>query len=198
MKRCKRCLTEKEPGEFNKEPRVKDGLTAICRQCNGEVGAEWRANNRERFNETQQRWRNRHPEEALQKGRDWRTNNPERSRAFGRKWRRNNKEKVRARQQKWARENRAHVLLYAEERRARDAGAAGMTTPEQLQARIDYYGGLCWCCSVPFEAVDHVISLHKGGTNWPANLRPICKSCNSSKGAKHPVEFMRQRAEASE
>lgn len=195
MKRCKRCKLKKEPLAFNKEPRVKDGLTAVCRQCNGELSAEWRTNNREQFNKNQQRWRERHPDEALQKGRAWRANNPERSRAFGRKWRRANREKVREKQQRWARENRARVLLYAEERRARAAGASGTTTPAQLQARIDYYGSLCWCCHAPFEAVDHVIALNKGGTNWPANLRPICKSCNSSKGDKHPMVFMRLRAE---
>lgn len=60
-------------------------------------------------------------------------------------------------------------------------GAEGYCSLTQLQARIDYYGGLCWICGDPMEAIDHVKPLSKGGTEWPANLRPICTSCNSKK-----------------
>ncbi len=197
MKKCKRCLKEKESAAFNKEPRVKDSLTAICRSCNAEVGIQWRTENRDRFNQNQTNWRTRHPEQALEKGRVWRANHRERSNGFSKKWARANREKVRARTQRWAQANRARIQLYAQERRAREAGAPGRTTPEQLQARIDYYGGCCWICHVPYQAIDHVVSLKRGGTNWPANLRPICKACNSSKGSKHPVVFLRQRAQAS-
>jgi 5-methylcytosine-specific restriction endonuclease McrA len=33
-----------------------------------------------------------------------------------------------------------------------------------------------------------VIPLSVGGTNWPANLRPACRSCNSAKGASSDRE----------
>jgi 5-methylcytosine-specific restriction endonuclease McrA len=197
MKRCKRCLKEKEPEAFNKELRVKDGLTAVCRTCNVEISTQWQITNRDRYNQIQTNWRMRHPEQALQKGRAWRAANRERSNAFSKKWVRANREKVRARTQRWVQANRARIQLYAQERRAREAGASGSTTPEQLQARIDYYGGCCWICRVPYQAIDHVISLKDGGTNWPSNLRPICKACNSAKGSKNPAVFLRQRAQAS-
>lgn len=196
MKRCRRCRKEKEPTAFNKEPRVKDGLTAICRTCNTEVNAQWRATNRDRHIQNQKNWKAEHPEYALKQSRAWRKANRERSNAYSKKWARANREKVRARTQRWAQANRARIQLYAQERRAREAGAAGSTTPEQLQARIDYYGGCCWVCHVPYQTIDHVISLMDGGTNWPSNLRPICKACNSAKGSKHPAVFLRQRAQA--
>lgn len=196
MKTCKRCAVSKDVSEFNKEPRVKDGLTATCKPCNKELGAQWRLEHREQYNATQARWRAAHPETALAKGRAWRTSNIEKSRAFTRKWSSNNKDKVKAKRERWARENRARVSLYTQERRAREAGASGTTSPAQLQARIDYYGGCCYICRDPFTAIDHVIPLKLKGTNWPANLRPICKACNSAKGAKPLAAFLRVHAQA--
>lgn len=87
---------------------------------------------------------------------------------------------------RWWRENRDKARVYKLRRRALKSNAAGTCTAEQLQARIAFYGGLCWVpgCRKPYEAVDHVIALSKGGSNWAANLRPICKHHNSQKGAR--------------
>lgn len=197
MKTCNICGQTKELSEFYKTRSTSTTYRSTCRDCTNTANKEWQRNNRNRYNEIQARWRARHPEQALKKGKAWRTDNPERMREFGRKWARANREKVRAKTQRWAQANRARIHLYAQERRAREAGAAGSTTPEQLQARIDYYGGCCWICRVPYQAIDHVISLKNGGTNWPSNLRPICKTCNSAKGSKHPTVFLEQRAQAS-
>jgi 5-methylcytosine-specific restriction endonuclease McrA len=54
-------------------------------------------------------------------------------------------------------------------------------TTEQLQQKIDYWGGLCWICGAPYEAIDHVKPLNKGGLHILSNLRPICRSCNTRK-----------------
>ncbi len=50
-----------------------------------------------------------------------------------------------------------------------------------MLARVAYYGSKCYVCGTDYEAIDHVIPLHGGGSNWAANLRPICHSCNASK-----------------
>jgi hypothetical protein len=74
--------------------------------------------------------------------------------------------------------------------------AEGTCTNRQAQARYDFYGGCCAYCHVPlgpFDAKprpwhwDHVIPLSKGGTAWPANLRPSCAHCNQRKCAT-PLE----------
>ena len=68
---------------------------------------------------------------------------------------------------------------------AEDA-ALGDVTAEQLQARIDYYGGRCWMCRAPWTCIDHVKPLSAGGCNWPANLRPACTPCNARKHNRWP------------
>lgn len=60
--------------------------------------------------------------------------------------------------------------------------AKGRASGPQIAARVAYYGGRCYMCGGPYEHIDHVIPLARGGTNWPANLRPACAKCNLRKG----------------
>jgi 5-methylcytosine-specific restriction endonuclease McrA len=73
-------------------------------------------------------------------------------------------------------------------RRARKRNAKGQCSLSQWESRKAMWGGKCWLkladCKIEGTTIDHVIPLSKGGTNWPANLRPACKSCNSRKHNK--------------
>jgi len=60
-------------------------------------------------------------------------------------------------------------------------------TVEQLEQRVAYYGGKCWICKVkPYEHIDHVKPLARGGSHLLCNLRPACATCNNRKRAKWP------------
>jgi hypothetical protein len=72
-------------------------------------------------------------------------------------------------------------------RAERENSAPGFHTLEQRRARSAFYGDVCWICrTAPVQAMDHVKPLAAGGSQWPANLRPACRPCNSSKGSKWP------------
>lgn len=77
-----------------------------------------------------------------------------------------------------------------ERRRASKLGAIGYTTKEKLADRVAYYGGKCYLCGEPWEHMDHVIPLSRGGTHWPSNIRPACAPCNRRKYNKllHELE----------
>lgn len=53
-----------------------------------------------------------------------------------------------------------------------------------VMQRMAYFGNKCWMCGGPFEHVDHVKPLARGGADCPANFRPACASCNCSKGSR--------------
>jgi len=94
--------------------------------------------------------------------------------------------KGRAANRKSYKENPEKARARGLRRRAFMTGAEGTATAKQIKGRWDLYGSLCYLCGKPAEQTDHVIPISKGGTNWPANLRPICKTCNSSKRARWP------------
>lgn len=63
---------------------------------------------------------------------------------------------------------------------------AGLVIPftnEQLSARLAMFAG-CWMCGGVADTVDHVKPIARGGAHILANLRPACRSCNSSKNAR--------------
>lgn len=73
-------------------------------------------------------------------------------------------------------------------RRSREAVVAMVPfTPEQLGQRLSMFPG-CWMCGGPADQVDHVKPVSKGGGHMLANLRPACRSCNSSKKDRWPLD----------
>lgn len=111
-------------------------------------------------------------------------------RARDQRYRQGHKDEIRARNREFQRTHPELVSEYKRRRRARKIGARGDCTAAQLKARFDFYGNRCAYCRVnPAEAADHVIPLARGGTNFPANFRPSCTSCNTSKQDKNVVEW---------
>jgi 5-methylcytosine-specific restriction endonuclease McrA len=89
----------------------------------------------------------------------------------------------------------ADALEASRRYRAAKANAQGVASAEQIAARVLFYGALCYVCRAPYEAIDHVKPLAKGGSHWPANLRPICTGCNSGKRDRWPfAPAFRRRA----
>lgn len=54
-------------------------------------------------------------------------------------------------------------------------------------AIYDLYGDRCWLCGRSgADTIDHIVPVLWGGSDHPANLKPACRSCNSSRGAERP------------
>lgn len=99
---------------------------------------------------------------TLEQNKDWALRNPERRRALN--------------------------VVKSNNRRARLATASGFASADQVAARRAMYGSRCWMCDAESATdMDHVIPLADGGSNWASNLRPACRSCNASKGARKGV-----------
>lgn len=55
-------------------------------------------------------------------------------------------------------------------------------------AIYDLYDRRCHLCNRRHaDTIDHIVPVAWGGSDHPANLKPACRSCNSSKGAARPA-----------
>jgi 5-methylcytosine-specific restriction endonuclease McrA len=105
--------------------------------------------------------------------RQWRKKNPGHYVRYNRGWRRRNPDKHAA-----SLERRKQREIDAE------GGPFSLSRPD-YEPRWALYGGLCaYCLERPATTLDHAVPLSRGGTNYPENLDPACRQCNSSKHAK--------------
>jgi 5-methylcytosine-specific restriction endonuclease McrA len=131
--------------------------------------------NSERLNVSRRAWKHRNKNYVAEAQRQYRKNQPEKWREWGRLWRL---------------ANPISYKLAGHNRRVRKLNATGVCTPEQLIDRFNFYGNRCAYCRAETKlTVDHVIPLSRGGSNWPANLRPACDRCNKTKATRTLAEW---------
>lgn len=153
------------------------------------------------------RWRQEHPDEAKKKDRLERERRSDEQKAkrakIMRKWRENNRLHVRdydnEYKTQWRIDNAEKARLKGriarQRRRARELNAEGHYTANDVQELLIKQHGICAtprCCKniVSEFEIDHIISLYKGGSNWPFNIQLLCPSCNSRKHAMNMDEFV--------
>ena len=64
MKRCSKCSELKEPSNFNKQTRAKDGLKPICRQCDKLANQNRYKNLEEKIIKQVKEWQSKNPEKV--------------------------------------------------------------------------------------------------------------------------------------
>jgi 5-methylcytosine-specific restriction endonuclease McrA len=145
----------------------------------GEVTRRYRANNLEKVRE---RDRMRH------------ANNPEARRARAISWGKQHPENRRAARRRWAKNNPEIMCIAQHRRRARKQQTMGDYTAEQFNALCAHFKHRCVRCGeLKKLTADHVIPLAWAdrsefdgvALNDIDNIQPLCKPCNSGKGARH-------------
>ena len=198
-KKCSKCGEVKSVTEFYKQIASPDGLYRWCKACARIYQKVYYAKHREEIAARQEVYYKGHREERAVY-----------SKVYYKVYYKRHREKIAARQKVYRDRHQKKLAIYrkvyreghleqfrmyATQHRVLKAGASGYATVEQIQARIDYYGKCCYICGAPYEHIDHVIPLSKGGSNWPANLRPTCSKCNLKKGSKWPYDFEKAKQE---
>lgn len=170
---CSSCETSKPVDDFHRNRATRTGRDGVCKAC---VTAR-RAAQKVHRAAVRKAYRARRGDTIRAANRAEYQRNRERRLAASRRWREQNPDRVRQ-------------LIRAQNsaRYARVKGAPGHATAEQIQARWAYYGDRCWMCRAPATDTDHVKPLAAGGSNWPANLRPACSSCNREKSDTWPYQ----------
>jgi 5-methylcytosine-specific restriction endonuclease McrA len=145
-------------------------------------------------------YRDRTREARLKQQRQWEASNKERRRAYrvANRERRNEQsrlsmarayafdpERIKANVDRWRRANLDKVNTIHERRRARLMGLSIHHTTEEWLALLGRIGGKCAHCGTTERiSRDHINPLSKGGSDTIDNIQPLCRSCNSRKGAK--------------
>jgi hypothetical protein len=82
--------------------------------------------------------------------------------------------------------NHAEELsIHARTRRQRRQSALRIRhSKDDFLQRMAVWSNKCWMCGGPFECLDHVKPISKGGADCLANYRPACTSCNARKGSR--------------
>ena len=177
--------------------------TGECRQCKSRRDAAYRALNKDKATAYHLAYyaENREKLKAaaaarLEENRSA-INKKERERyAKANHWREKNPEQNRKAVQKYLAANREKRRIYEHNRRARKRQAGGEITPGLSERLFGMQKGMCPCCRLPLGAdyhMDHIVPLALGGSNDDSNFQLLRSTCNLTKNAKHPIDFMQSR-----
>jgi 5-methylcytosine-specific restriction endonuclease McrA len=198
-KACQKACTDarkaKDPTAFNEKANARKRR---WRAENPNAGKEWYAANREqeRARHLQRAQCPEFRQKAKERSARWYRKNTQHHRELMKAWVARNREALREYHRRYAEAHRAEYNEHSRRRRARKRNQllGPPFTIAQLDQRMSVFGHCCAYCSGPFEEVDHVIPLAKGGAHCLANLRPACRACNRSKWAKSPSEWQARSA----
>jgi len=70
MKRCSKCLKDKDESDFYQPKWLRGGLVEWCKKCRKDYGVEYREINRERIAQRKREWVERNRERVRQKNRE--------------------------------------------------------------------------------------------------------------------------------
>lgn len=143
---------------------------------------EWQAANAEKFKAYQAAYQAANRKRGIQRAIAWRQANKAHASAMARRWRTAN----------------LHRRVVSEQRRrARIKGVGGDLSPGIHSKLMALQQGKCAVCGVCLQTVrphlDHIMPISKGGQNIDTNVQLLCPTCNLSKHAKHPIDFMQER-----
>jgi 5-methylcytosine-specific restriction endonuclease McrA len=145
---------------------------------------KWQQDNPEKKAAQNKKYAQANPDKKLKNTRKWQQNNPDKVAEGQKRYRQNNQDKKAASAKKWRQANPDKEAVLRHKRRTRKTKAGGSFTSAEFKQLCNQYDNYCLKCgeSKPLTA-DHVVPVALGGTSDISNIQPLCKSCNSSKGA---------------
>lgn len=201
LKICTKCGEELPATKdfFHISKSGKLGLRANCKVCE-----------KERVRKNALRYYYEHKEEVQLKVKEYEIKNSEiistrrklyrdteAAKEIKMKWNLENKESIKETSKLYRKLHREEFNTYKRNRNALKLQNGGTHTVEDILAIYNCQQGLCFYCGTSVEEiyhVDHVIPIILGGFNGAENLVITCPSCNLTKNAKHPLEFMGEEA----
>lgn len=208
------------PATLDNFYKHKNGLHPRCKQCviayqkrrrevNPDAKREWYAANREQQGQYNQEYRRQHQQERAAYKREYRRKNRDKYLLLNRLYHRNyyhtNKERASISHRRWQKKNPVKQVVYLQRRRARKRKLPDTFTAEQWFQCLEYFNYCCAVCGSPLRGLfgdikphaDHWIPISYEGNDNPGtvagNMICLCNSCNSSKSAKMPYDWLKEQ-----
>ena len=189
VKHCTKCGELKSLDLFSKNKNKKYGVQPMCKEC----FRNYYIKNKEKYSIKSREWAANNPDKVKEKIDRYKRNHPDRVKETQKRYRANNRLNSLERYKKYNRENRDKRRLLEQSRRARIMSSNGKLSIGLRNKLLKLQKGKCPCCKGKLGCdfhMDHIMPLSLGGLNIDENIQLLCKSCNLSKGAKHPIDYM--------
>ena len=184
-KRCNKCGAIRPTSEYWHQKRNRDGLNPICKLCqaeytrgradiNSQRSRDWYANNRERAIEYRRQHYIDHSDEYKARAAIRSIEHADEIRKYERKRYLSRRDEVKRRS--------SHYSAWAR-------GSIGEWSQEEWDTLCELANHKCMCCGKEETVRDHIVPIADGGDNWITNLQVLCRSCNSSKGNRHSIDY---------
>lgn len=166
---------------------------------NAEYARKWRLANPEKVKANNAKYRNDpiRKAEAVKRASEWRLKNLERSKAWYKDYYEKTREIQISKSVDWQKKNPEKVSIRNANYKARKKFNGGKLSIGIVDSLMGLQMGKCACCKIKITKenrhLDHIVSLKEGGANVDSNVQLLCASCNCSKRAKNPIEFMQSR-----
>lgn len=211
VKTCTKCNAVKPITEFTKDRQRSDGLRPSCKECRHTWSVAYYAATREKQSAYAKAWAVANHEKKMAAKAAWRAANPEKMRAESAAYRlkyperlkaadlrryHSNPEKERARSAAYKAANPEKGRQHVQNRRAKVRGNGGKLSKDISAKLFALQRGKCPCCAQPLGDdyhLDHKMPLALGGTNTDDNMQLMRAQCNTSKGARHPIDYMQSK-----
>jgi 5-methylcytosine-specific restriction endonuclease McrA len=159
------------------------------------AAAEWQKNNPEKIR-AWKRARYRKDPESIKRGiAKYRAAHPYKVKARRAAWEAKNPDKLKANRSRWKRANPDKINAQTRNRRAAKRSAPGSHSASDVMEITRAQKNRCAYCAVSLARVrphvDHIIAIARGGSNDRRNIQILCETCNTSKGARDPIDFAR-------
>lgn len=195
---CQPCYNRYRASRTEQNKAYKQRYFQEHKEASRERGRRWRLANPEKVAEMRRAYQMRHPNRVRWHNNEARRKYREGRSAYAKRYAAANRERLAEKLRQWRRDNPEKRALQNKRTRLTTSRVPGVQIPgrctlEQLEARFAFYGWCCYLCGHALTArtltADHRIPINRGGSNWPANLAPCCRRCNSRKQDRTEGEY---------
>ena len=209
MRVCKSCHVDKSFDFYSIKKKKSGAVTyqTSCKACRAEAQRSARMSNRDAIRAADRKRREKRT--AEQKARqaaylaEWRKNNPEKIalyrpkktiRSYSKQYYEKHKDKIKQKTRAYKKNNLDKCREWRhnrEKKMLREILSTGI-----IDKLYKLQKGKCTCCGIKLGDkyhLDHIIPVSKGGTNTDDNVQLLKDTCNMSKSARDPIEYMQSK-----